>query len=290
MLPTAGMYILERRLYGCLIVVSVAHFSHYLSISRFVTLDTTSRDDMMNVMMDLRKKTLKGEAVKARLKTAVTPTSTFVGSLDPSAISFPAIHSPPESPSRNRNKTKSKNKQGQKRSRRKNSNANKQQQQQQQPPASPSTPKKQVQTKQVTAPPPPPPKLEEESHFPALATPSVAVDNIVDKVGVDKVAASGKTMSTADGASTATTASSATSSTATPVPPPGGYAAALLKAAPPKDETKTATSMNGSATKVSDVDFVMIRVIVDADMKIPFFVLLDDFLFYGCTIIVFRTV
>jgi len=201
-------------------------------------------------MLDLRQKTLKGETVKARLKAAATPTASFVGSFDPNAIAFPAMHSPPPSPSRKNGKPK-KQQQNQKSStraprRRKNSNANKQQQ----PPASPATPKK-VQPKQqlAAAALPPPPKLEEESHFPALATPSVAVDNIVDKVGVEKVASVTKT--SADGASTATTASSATSSTSTPVPPAGGYAAALLKAAPPKTETAK-TGVNGTATKVSN--------------------------------------
>lgn len=266
-------------------------------VRRFVTLDTASRDDMMNVMLDLRKQTLKGEPVKARLKAGATPTNSFVGALDPNAISFPAVHSPPPSPSRS-NKQKSKKQQNNKsstrapRTRRKNSNANKQQQ----PPSSPSTPKKkQQEPKQVSAA-PPPPKLEEESHFPALATPSVAVDNIVDKVGVDKVASTTKSSSTADGASTATTASSATSSTTTPVPPPaGGYAAALLKAAPKAETstssvaaTKTTTATNGRESKVSK-HIGGEKVCTRADMKIPSCLARRQHV-CGCTFIVLRTV
>lgn len=240
----------------CLLVSLLLTFLYLLPRVRlrFVTLDTTSRDDMMNVMLDLRKRTLLGEPVKARLKAAATPTSSFV---DTSAIMFPSLHSAPpqdSSPSRNKsNKNRGKKQQNGKpkpsRTRKKNNpNANsKQKQQQQQPPSSPSTPKRQQSEepakKKDVATAPPPPKLEEESHFPALA--SVAVDNIADKDNVDKVAGITKTASTADGASTATTTSNTTSSTASP-PVAGGYAAALLKAAPPKDESIRETKVSNS--------------------------------------------
>ena len=213
----------------------------------------------MNVMLDLRKKTLKGEAVKARLKAAATPTASFLGAFDPSAIPFPAVHSPPATPPRNGSKQQKSRKQknsGTKGSRarsRKNSNANKQ------PPQSPSSPKRQQRQQQVTAAAlPPPPQLQEETHFPALATPSVAVDNIVDKVQGSVVTK----QTTADGASTATTTSSTTSSTYAPAPPAaGGYAAALLKAAPPKVETKS-NGTRTTPTKVRHIFAIDVRYVV----------------------------
>eukprot|EP00544_Gedaniella_sp_CCMP2646_P012369 CAMPEP_0202499930 /NCGR_PEP_ID=MMETSP1361-20130828/31430_1 /ASSEMBLY_ACC=CAM_ASM_000849 /TAXON_ID=210615 /ORGANISM="Staurosira complex sp., Strain CCMP2646" /LENGTH=453 /DNA_ID=CAMNT_0049132239 /DNA_START=116 /DNA_END=1477 /DNA_ORIENTATION=+ len=193
----------------------------------FVTLDTTSRDEIMQVMLDLRSQTLLGEPVKARLKTAATPANSTVN-LD---ITFPAIHntmpsSPSSSPSR---ESKKKNKH------RRRSKKPKESQK-----AAPSTPKKKEQQQETTT--KAPPKLQEELHFPALETP--AVDNIVDKVGcVEKGA--GLKQPSADGASTATTASSATSSTSSPtVVAAGAYAAALLKAAPPKTEFRP--TKNGS--------------------------------------------
>lgn len=51
-----------------------AHVSHH--VDRFVTLDAAcSRDDMVRVMLELRSKTIEGESVKARLKTASTTIS-----------------------------------------------------------------------------------------------------------------------------------------------------------------------------------------------------------------------
>jgi hypothetical protein len=194
----------------------------------FVTLDTTSRDEMMQVMLDLRSRTLLGEPVKARLKTAATPTNSTVN-LD---ITFPAIHNTmPSSPSSSSPSRVSKKRNKHRRRGKKPKESQK---------AAPSTPKKKEQQQETTT--KAPPKLQEELHFPALETP--AVDNIVDKVGcVEKGV--GLKQPSADGASTATTASSVTSSTSSPtVVAAGAYAAALLKAAPPKTEVRP--TKNGS--------------------------------------------
>ena len=222
----------------------------FLSAHRFVTLDTTSRDDMMSVMLDLRSKSLKGEPVKARLKSASTAaTSPFaprsaMTAFDPNALAFPA---PPVSPPRKQPNLKPKKQQQSKnlsnprgsRARRKTSVTTTTTKQQPQQP--PSSPKK--------ADPPTPPKLQEESHFPALVDPPVAVDNIAEKVG--------QTMKSSDAASTTTTTSSTTSSSDRM----GGYAAALLKAPVPTaastttttaTNTTTASTKNTTATKASN--------------------------------------
>ena len=212
--------------------------------NRFVTLDTTSRDEMMQVMLDLRNHTLLGEPVKARLKTAATPTNSTVN-LD---ISFPAIHntttisssSPPSSPSRTPKKKKN--------NRRKSKNKR-----EKQTPSSP-LPKKKEANKQQGGGSTKALKLQEELHFPALAT-TLKVDNIVDKVGCAAVekGALGLKQPSADGASTATTASSVTSSTSTPpVVAAGAYAAALLSKAAPKTES-TARSNSGSLESSNNI-------------------------------------
>lgn len=225
----------------CNMIVQCTHSLCCYTCCRFVTLDTTSRDEMMQVMLDLRSRTLLGEPVKARLKTAATPTNSTVN-LD---ITFPAIHNTmPSSPSSSSPSRVSKKRNKHRRRGKKPKESQK---------AAPSTPKKKEQQQETTT--KAPPKLQEELHFPALETP--AVDNIVDKVGcVEKGV--GLKQPSADGASTATTASSVTSSTSSPtVVAAGAYAAALLKAAPPKTEVRPTKNGSVDSNNYNKVSFIM---------------------------------
>lgn len=188
----------------------------------FVTLDTSSREDVMNVMLDLRSKKLQGESVKARLKSAsMASLSTLAppftpGSYSPGGMPFMEAASP-----RSNKPTKKKNKELAPKSPSKTRGVRG---------AKKKLPdKKKPTATNATAPSKPPPALE-DSHFPALATPAPVLDNM-DEVH--------KT----DAASTTTTQSTSTSSLKSfpTTAVSGGYAAALLKAVPPVQLAKETT-------------------------------------------------
>jgi hypothetical protein len=192
---------------------------------------------MMNVMLALRSKTLKGESVKSRLKSGSIPASAAA-----STISIPQIYAGDRNlPYNEKNGVKGAFVNG--------NNKKKAVQQQQQAPKSPKDGKKSSRrsnrkskgeaspsvTKQISQAPPPP---LVESQFPSLEAPSVVMKPADDDED--------KPMSS-DGASTATTStsSSVVGELAKPKAP-GGYAAALLKAKPP-----TPPSTFAKETKVS---------------------------------------
>lgn len=164
-------------------------------LNRFVTLDSSSsRDDMVRVMMELRTKNILGESVKARLKTASSTTTQ-----SNTITSAPLLYSgdrnlvyqstPTQIPSKNgipKNKKSSHSK----------------------PPASPKKPKARREKS-------PKAQLLSSSQFPSLGDHDE------------------KPLS--DGASTATTTSTTSTVVVVESQPTAvfGYAAALLKPAPP---------------------------------------------------------
>jgi hypothetical protein len=221
-------------------------FSNAFSVARrFVTLNASSRDDMVNTMFELRKmKFPSGEPVLARLKSGVAL----------SAVSTPFVPSmyPPQpvSPDRynngaRKNKKKknnngvvksrtngsannqNKNGKGKSGSPRSRNNAGKQQRK-------PNGQLRQNSPSQGAL----PPTLGEE-HFPTLPTDDmnqnkIEVEKVPDHTAEDDSSYDdmGKPKAHSDSASTATTSSSSSSSKQ--FPQVGGYAAALKKSAPPK--------------------------------------------------------
>ena len=200
----------------------------------------TSRDDMLDVMLALRSKTLKGEPLKARLKsgTIASPDpQIYAGdrnlSYDPKfkiskrkGVSYPLQTSPKDGKKVNR----------------RNNRKNKKE-------PSPAT------TKHISQAPPPP---LVESQFPSLEPVARILDPVVPAKCKDDDDEE-KPMSS-DGASTATTSTS--SSVVGDGPKPkvtGGYAAALLKAAPAKPPTPPSSNVvkdvKVSFLKMSNRDF-----------------------------------
>lgn len=235
----------------------------------FITLDTSSRDDMMRVMLDLRSKTLSdGEPIKARLKAGVAappPSSMLIYAGDrnvPFGLRGGVSSNHNGGPNNNKQKNKSS------RNNNNNSKSNNNNTSTTTKPSTTTTPSTTAMnttptTRRPRAPPvagppltkkyqPPPPPLV-ESQYPSLlgATTSTTTGTVlVEKqqkttiensknsnnnlVVVEDAAKSsskgGQELSSgSDTASTATTSSSSSGS----APVVGGYAAALLKAAPP---------------------------------------------------------
>jgi hypothetical protein len=213
---------------------------------RFVTLNTSSRDDMVNVMFELRKlKFPSGEPILARLKSGVVL----------SAVSTPFVPSmyPPQpaSPDRynngaRKNKKKKNNNGGAKS--RTNGNANNQNKKAQSKSGSPRSrnsagkqqkkPNGQLRQSLSNLAQQTPPALGEE-HFPTLSTDDmnqnkIELEKVPDHTSLDDSSWDdlGKPKAHSDSASTATTSSSSSSSKQSPQV--GGYAAALKKAAPPQ--------------------------------------------------------
>jgi len=228
----------------------------------FVTMDTTSKDDMIHVMFELRsKKFPSGESVKARLKSAVVVTSDF----SPSNIRFTrtdaAMPFAPQiqggnkkmgqgsntgkkrknnasknknnnstAPSQNKNTKGGKNGTGSQRRNNNNNPANNGQKQNNRKQGA-------KQDDRSKAPQQAPPSLGED-HFPSLCTDDILNKN---KIEVEKLPEQrpedemDKARTSSDSASTATTTSSSSSSKnhQSSQQLVGGYAAALLKAAPP---------------------------------------------------------
>lgn len=210
--------------------------SLYLDVAScwFVTLDTSSRDDILNVMLQLRSKTLCGEPVKARLKsnvrqidTTMAPALPLLLTPSPSMTQMSSYDHLHGTPNKKKKKKRSKNKHNKKvgnnsfaprsssnnSSNNNNSNDNRRSEQ--------SVSKK---TNSVDAEP-----ILTGEEFPALNQNKVKV--VVDSEKMD-VQLSSKPLS--DTASTATTTSSSSLSEAKKQV--GCYAAALLKAKPVKIE------------------------------------------------------
>jgi len=208
--------------------------SLYLDVAScwFVTLDTSSRDDMLNVMLQLRSKTLGGEPVKARLKsnvrqidTTMAPALPLLLTPSPSMTQMSSYDHLHGTSNKKKKKKRSKNKQSKKignnsfatrssnNSNNKNSNDNRTSEQ--------SGSKK---TSGAASEP-----ILTGDEFPALNQNKVKV--VVDSDKMD-VQISNKSLS--DTASTATTTSSSSLSEAKKQV--GCYAAALLKAKPVKVE------------------------------------------------------
>ena len=251
----------------------------YVAHYRFVTLDTTSKEEMVNVMLELRSKTfVSGEPVKARLKSAV------VLNADVSPVTFPlanggasTLYAPlvqggtKKSSNGNRKKknsanNKSKNSNTQNKaskggkedqdgngdsSRRINSNVSSILKGKKN-----GSPRQETGSKQTKGSKQAAPTLGED-HFPALPSDDMMNKN---KVEVEKLPEESMDSDTkearrsSDSASTATTSSSSSSSknTGSGQQSLGGYAAALLKPAPlvtatptekPKSLSNTAPSL-----------------------------------------------
>lgn len=222
----------------------------------FVTLDTESRDAMVNVMLELRKmKFTSGEPVKARLKFGAVMNSDA-----PAFVPGQQMVYAPQSPSPNRylnsngsrknkkkknnlkprtNVTSNQNKNGKgntnTNSRSRRSNGGKQKRTNGQDQSKQNTSKDKGRSQQLPAP------ALGEDHFPALPSEDTLANST--KIELEKVPEQRpeddfeleKNRAHSDSASTATTTSSSSSSKQTPQQQAiGGYAAALLRAAPPK--------------------------------------------------------
>mmetsp|Transcript_65834 Transcript_65834/g.189814 ORF Transcript_65834/g.189814 Transcript_65834/m.189814 type:complete len:517 (+) Transcript_65834:82-1632(+) len=208
----------------------------------FVTMDTESKDDMIHVMFTLRtKKFPSGEAVKARLKSAVVATPDvspvnyrYVNTEAP-ALFAPQLQAGTKKAGSKKKNNGSKGKNGNAQNGKTKNNGNAQRRN------NASATKKQNGNKKnpsradgKNATPQNPPTLGEDQ-FPSLPSDDVVNKN---KVQVEKVPEQRpeddmeKARTSSDSASTATTSSSSSSSK-NPTQVVGGYAAALLKAAPP---------------------------------------------------------
>lgn len=203
----------------------------FLLMFRFVTLKATSRDDMLDVMLALRSKTLRGEPLKARLKSG------SIASSDPQI--YAGDRNLPYDPKFKLSKRKSGNplqaspKDGKKGNRRNNRKSKKE--------SSPGT------TKQINQAPPPP---LVESQFPSLEPVARILDPVVPAKSKDDDDEE-KPMSS-DGASTATTSTSSSFVGDGPKPKiTGGYAAALLKVPPAKPPTPPSSNAVVKDIKVS---------------------------------------
>lgn len=203
--------------------------SLYLDVANcwFVTLDTSSRDDMLNVMFQLRSKTLNDEPVKARLKSSVRQIDTSAApplpvlmSTSTSMTQLSSYDHQHPTPNKKKKKKRSKNKNNKKS-------------------ANSSTPVRNGAGNTRTGSSITPKKIAMEqpvltgAEFPALNQNKVKLV-VVDSEKMDEPIS---TKSVSDAASTATTTSSSSlSDTKKQV---GCYAAALLKAKPVKVEIET---------------------------------------------------
>jgi len=247
---------------------------------RFVTLDTTAKEEMVNVMLELRSKTFaSGEPVKARLKSAVMLNAdispvTFPLANGASPLYAPLVHGGTKKTSnssrkkKNSTNNKSKNSNAQNKvikggkedqdgngdsSRSINGNVRSIQK----PKGKKSgSPRQEPGSKQSKGPKQAAPTLGED-HFPALPSDDIMNKN---KVEVEKLPEESlednnakEARRSSDSASTATTSSSSSSSknTGSGQPSLGGYAAALLKPAPLVKETTTEKPMSLSNTAPS---------------------------------------
>lgn len=203
-------------------------------------MSTTSRDEMVHVMLALRSKTLNGEPLKVRLKSGNIPSPSasqqiYVGdrnlSYDPNnsskmgvvgnhfkkkAVNPPQGSSPRDGKKSNR-RTLRKNK---------------------------KDPSSSIGNQIQQAPPPP----LVESQFPSLEPVARTLDPVVSTKGKEDDDELLKPMSSSDGASTATTSTSSSVVGDGPKPKvPGGYAAALLKpppAIPPPESAPKETKVS----------------------------------------------
>jgi hypothetical protein len=245
-----------------------------LCFFRFITLDTSSRDDIINVMFELRKKKFaSGEPVLARLKSGVVMNSDSPANIG--GFGNQMYPSQPSSPNRYHNNSGRKNKkkknspnkstkipagnndqiisgnnnQNKNGKAKNNNNSNRrnngakqkkvngqEKQIKQEPPRSPNNAPTETAPSQHA---PSSPTLGEEQ-FPALPTEDAITNS--NKFEVEKVPDQRseddyeRHHANSDSASTATTSSSSSSSKQTL--PIGGYAAALLKSAPPQLESR----------------------------------------------------